>query len=157
MGHRKLQRDYALQGYELDVVDHLLKPFSFQRFFKAVNKAQNFLSKLSEKSGDCPYIYLKLDKRVERVNLQDILYIESMKDYIKVKTCTQEVVSHQKISYMEEHLPADKFLRVHRSFIISLSNIDAYSASNVEIGGFSVPIGRNYKEKVMPRLNRNII
>jgi len=145
-------RDYAIQSYELNVVDYLLKPFSFERFFKAVNK----VSPMPNSSDSESFIYLKMDKRVVKVCLKDILFIESMKDYIKVKTATQEVISHQKISYMEEHLPKDLFMRVHRSFIISIPNIQAYSATNVELDGHSIPIGRNYKDIVIPQLNQNL-
>jgi DNA-binding LytR/AlgR family response regulator len=97
-----------------------------------------------------------MDKKVIKVCLKDILYIESMKYYIKVKTPNQEVISHQKISYMEENLPKNQFMRVHRSFIVSVPNIQAYSASNVEIGGHDIPIGRNYKDIVIPQLNQNL-
>ena len=147
-------RDYAIQSYELNVVDYLLKPFSFERFFKAVNKVPLVSTNPEEKRDS--FIYLKMDKKVIKVCLKDILFIESMKDYIKVKTPDQEVISHQKISYMEEHLPKSIFMRVHRSFIISIPNIQAYSASSVELGGHSIPIGRNYKDTVLPQLNQNL-
>ena len=146
-------RDYAIQSYELNAVDYLLKPFSFERFFKAVNKVTSLPSNSSPTDS---FIYLKMDKKVIKVCLKDILFIESMKDYIKVKTPDQEVISHQKISYMEENLPKNQFMRVHRSFIVSIPNIQAYSASSVELGGHHIPIGRNYKDTVIPQLNKNL-
>ena len=87
--------------------------------------------------------------------LADILYIESLKDYIRVKTETKEIISYQKISFLEEKLPTDKFLRIHRSFIVALDKIQAFSASAVDIGKSEIPIGRFYKNEVLQILNQN--
>jgi DNA-binding LytR/AlgR family response regulator len=87
--------------------------------------------------------------------MAEVLYIESVKDYVKVRTAEKEIVTQQKISYLEESLPRPQFLRIHRSFIINVEKIDAYSATDVEIGKFSVPIGRNYKNDVMKALGKN--
>ena len=154
-------RDYALEGYELNVLDYLLKPYSFERFFKAVSKFQsqthsngNGHPKSEEVQDE---IYLKSDKKMIRVKLDDIIFVESLKDYIRVKTSTQEVISHQKISYMEERLPESKFLRIHRSFIISLDKINAFSATVVELQGHNIPIGRNYKNTTLEILKSKAI
>jgi DNA-binding LytR/AlgR family response regulator len=147
-------RDYALDGFELEVADYLLKPIPFDRFLKAVAKvlhqptaANHSVAPKSEANEN--YVYFKVDKKMVRTKMADILYIESIKDYVKVRTGEKEIVTQQKISYLEESLPKEQFLRIHRSFIINRDKIDAYSATDVEIGKHHVPIGRNYKNDVM--------
>jgi DNA-binding LytR/AlgR family response regulator len=155
-------RDYALDGFELEVIDYLLKPIPFDRFLKAVGKVLlkpfaapttplNNLSK-DEKQP----VFFKVDKKMVKVNVSDILYIESIKDYVKVKTADKEIITQQKIGYLEESLPSHSFLRIHRSFIVALDKIDSYSASEVDIGKIQLPIGRNYKNEVLKTLSRNI-
>jgi DNA-binding LytR/AlgR family response regulator len=147
-------RDYALDGFELEVADYLLKPIPFDRFLKAVAKvlhqpaAANHAPLPKPETTD-NYVYFKVDKKMVRTKMADILYIESIKDYVKVRTGEKEIVTQQKISYLEESLPKEQFLRIHRSFIINRDKIDAYSATDVEIGKHHVPIGRNYKNDVM--------
>lgn len=153
-------RDYALQGFELEIVDYLLKPIPFDRFLKAVAKVlhQPTTPANASKSDVVSdnYVYFKVDKKMIKTKMADVLYIESIKDYVKVKTGEREIVTQQKISYLEESLPREQFLRIHRSFIVNLEKIDAYSATDVEIGKHSIPIGRNYKNDVMKILARNI-
>lgn len=153
-------RDYALQGFELEIVDYLLKPIPFDRFLKAVAKVlhQPATNSTGSKPDVVPdnYVYFKVDKKMIKTKMADVLYIESIKDYVKVKTPEREIVTQQKISYLEESLPREQFLRIHRSFIVNLEKIDAYSATDVEIGKLSIPIGRNYKNDVMKILARNI-
>lgn len=163
-------RDYALEGYELNVVDYLLKPIAFERFLKAVSKVtpQEYAlpvpaslpvaAPAANQSGPDyreAFIFLKADKKMVKVMLHDILYIESLKDYIRVKMETKEIISYQKISFLEEKLPTDKFLRIHRSFIVALDKIQAFSASAVDIGKSEIPIGRFYKNEVLQVLNQN--
>ena len=154
-------RDYAIEGFDLEVVDYLLKPIPFDRFLKAVAKALHqptaplSTAAKTDSIGD-DYVYFKVDKRMVKTRMTDVLYIESVKDYVKVRTADKEIVTQQKISYLEESLPRPQFLRIHRSFIINVEKIDAYSATDVEIGKFSVPIGRNYKNDVMKALGKNV-
>jgi DNA-binding LytR/AlgR family response regulator len=154
-------RDYAVQGFELEIIDYLLKPIPFERFLKAVAKVFHqptapvvHTSKPEVLSDN--YVYFKVDKKMIKTRMADVLYIESVKDYVKVKTPDKEIVTQQKISYLEESLPREQFLRIHRSFIVNLEKIDAYSATDVEIGKHSIPIGRNYKNDVMKVLAKNI-
>jgi DNA-binding LytR/AlgR family response regulator len=107
----------------------------------------------SEAADD--FVYFKVDKKMIKVKMNDILYIESVKDYVKVKTVEKEIVTQQKISYLEESLPHEQFLRIHRSFIVNRERIDAYSATDIEVGKFHIPIGRNYKNDVMKMLAVN--
>lgn len=150
-------RDYAIQSYELDVVDYLLKPISFDRFLKAVGKVFEVNSTASNESDsiseDNDYIYLKADKKMVKVRLHEILYIESLKDYVRVKTSNKDVITHQKISYLEEKLPEECFMRIHRSFIVATKKIETYSATVIEVPGKELPIGRLYKQGVLERLN----
>lgn len=162
-------RDYAVEGFELNVVDYLLKPIAFERFLRAVSKVTVAEQPASLAPAALPqavqpaatpdyreaFIYLKADKKMVKVMLADILYIESLKDYIRVKTETKEITSYQKISFLEEKLPTDKFLRIHRSFIVALDKIQAFSASTVEVGKSEIPIGRFYKNEVLHILNQN--
>jgi len=152
-------RDYAIEGFELEVIDYLLKPIPFERFLKSVGKV---LSSRTE-AGTAPaaaaqdsFIYFKVDKKMVKTKIADILYIESIKDYVKVRTAEKEIITQQKISYLDESLPRAQFLRVHRSFIVNLDQIDAYTATDVEINKFKVPIGRNYKNDVMKVLSKQV-
>lgn len=153
-------RKYALEGYELDVVDYLLKPISFERFFKAINKyisaAEKPVQLASEEStaGEMQdYLYVKENKKVIKIYLHDILFIESIKDYITIHTVDKRVTTKVTISRMEDELPENKFLRIHRSFIVSIDKIDAFTASSIEIGKKELVIGRSYKQNVLKVLN----
>lgn len=154
-------REYAIESYELNVIDYLLKPISFQRFLMAVSKAMDGSLKESteekpvsdELRSDSPYIFLKADRKMVKVYLKDILYIESLKDYVRIKMAHKDVISLQKISFLEQKLPEDCFLRIHRSFIVPIKKIEAFSNNVIEIDGTELPIGRNYKEKVLEILN----
>lgn len=151
-------RDYALDGFELEVTDYLLKPIPFDRFLKAVSRVlpqqQEAPKIVPAETADQP-LFFKVDKKMVRVPVSEILYIESVKDYVKIKTLTREITTQQKISYLEESLPRTIFLRIHRSFIVSIPRIDAFSASDIEIGKTHLPIGRNYKNDVLKVLTQN--
>lgn len=154
-------RDYALEGFELEVADYLLKPIPFERFLKAVAKvlhqpAGAVLPSPAKQENSENYVFFKVDKKMIKTRMADILYIESIKDYVKVRTVEKEVITQQKISYLEESLPREQFIRIHRSFIVNREKIDAYSATDVEIGKFHIPIGRNYKNDVMKVLGKNV-
>jgi DNA-binding LytR/AlgR family response regulator len=152
-------RDYAIEGFELEVVDYLLKPIPFDRFLKSVGKvlsSRTEAAPLPSPSAQDSFIYFKVDKKMVKTKIADILYIESIKDYVKVRTAEKEIITQQKISYLDESLPRAQFLRIHRSFIINLDKIDAYTATDVEISKFKVPIGRNYKNDVMKVLSKQV-
>jgi DNA-binding LytR/AlgR family response regulator len=150
-------REYAVEGYELDIVDYLLKPISFNRFFKAINK---YFALVEPAPSATPpplpdpvadFIYLKSNKRTYKVSMNDILYVESLKDYVKVHLPDSRIVTKDKISDFEQRLPSH-FLRVHRSFIVNMRKITAFSSNDIEINGVEVPIGISYKEQVMDHL-----
>lgn len=146
--------EYAVQGFELDAVDYLVKPVSFERFIKAMDKIFNLAGAnnhhqiaIEEKlqSNKDIFLYLKVDRKMVKVDVNEILWIESLKDYIKVVLKDKTLISKQRISLLEELLPEDRFVRIHRSFIVSVSKVESYYSYAVEIGGRQLPIGRNYK------------
>lgn len=152
-------RDYALDGYELDAVDYLVKPVSFERFVKAVAKLKRMAAsdKDVQTSNYSPnleaFVYLKVDKHMQKVFVNEILYIESWKDYVKLfLTDNKTILVKQPISSMENLLSAHRFLRVHRSYIVSIDKISGYNGMFVQVNKTEVPIGRLYKQTVIERL-----
>jgi DNA-binding LytR/AlgR family response regulator len=146
--------DHALDGFELDVIDYLLKPIPLPRFLRAIDKILvNYKGSRqvlpSEPDPEMPrehYLYLRVDRRYVKVNTNDIHWIESVKDYLKVVTADEVFISKQKISLAEKLLPSGKFIRIHRSFIVPLDKVDRMHPNHVIIDGHQIPIGRNYKE-----------
>ena len=151
--------EYALEGYELDVVDYLLKPVPFDRFLKAVNKAFPTGAAADEKMDlvekkKQAFVYFRIDRKMKKVMLDDIMYIESMKDYIKLFTSEGTLITKQSISSVEEMLPVKEFARVHRSYIVSLNNIKSFTAEVIEIGDTNIPIGKLYRSDAMKILQQ---
>lgn len=146
--------EYALEGYDLDAVDFLLKPIQFERFLKAVSKAFQFVKPPgnflpTEESKKEAYIYLRADRKMVKVLLQDIFYVESMKDYVKVYTDKGTVITKQSITAMEAMLPEQSFIRTHRSFIASVDKIKSFTNELIEIEKAEIPIGKLYRNNVM--------
>lgn len=148
-------REFALDCYEFDVVDFLLKPVSFERFLQAVGKVYRFMpihTTLSESidsgKGCKEYQYFKVDKEMVKLNLEDILWFESIRDYVKIHTTSGVLVSYLRISYLEEKLPSDRFVRIHKSYLISLGHIQAISSTYIRINNKELPIGRSYKARL---------
>jgi DNA-binding LytR/AlgR family response regulator len=150
-------REFALDGYDLDLVDYLLKPIIFDRFIKAVDR---YLRNVEQDVLPIPvntgpgFIFIKSGHKQIKVDLNEVLYIESIKDYIKLYMINNEVVAKYKISDMEIELTGKGFLRIHRSFIVNLKNITAFNAHDIEIGKSEIPIGESYKSAVL-KLLRN--
>ncbi|HET7897733.1 MAG TPA: LytTR family DNA-binding domain-containing protein, partial [Flavisolibacter sp.] len=148
--------EYALEGYDLDIVDYLLKPIQFERFLKAVTKAFQVTKPLgpavpataSEEKKEA-YIYLRADRKMVKVLLDDILYLESMKDYVKVFTTKGLIITKQSITAMEAMLPEQTFVRTHRSFIASITKIKSFTNELLEIEKAEIPIGKLYRNNVM--------
>ena len=140
---------YAVEGFDLNVKDYLLKPFEFERFLVAVNKvktAQKEKHELHTTDGIKDYLFLNVQKKKVRILFSEIVYIESQREYIKIITTKTEYVSKMSTHEIEELLPSNLFKRIHRSFIVSVSRIDSYTAEMVEMNGVSIPIGRGYKD-----------
>ena len=139
---------YAVEGFDLNVTDYLLKPFDFERFLIAVNKvktAQTEKEKTNE-SGIKDFIFLNAERKKVKILFSEIVYIESQREYIKIVTTKKEYISKMSTHEMEELLPSNLFKRIHRSFIISISKIESYTAEMVEVNGVSIPIGRGYRD-----------
>ncbi|MBZ4189417.1 LytR/AlgR family response regulator transcription factor [Niabella beijingensis] len=145
--------DYALEGYELNIIDYLLKPIEFSRFFSAVNKLQAeappaYIPSVESLLPERKYIFFNVNKKMVKVYLDEILFIESLREYLKITTENQTILTKFQISEIDAILPHSEFIRVHRSFIIALEKIDAYSQTDIEIHKHMIPVGRNYKELV---------
>jgi DNA-binding LytR/AlgR family response regulator len=144
-------KEFAIEGYELNVLDYLLKPISLERFVKAINKLENTgfenISPLVNDAQPESFIYVKSEKKNIKILLSEILFIESLKDYIKIHTTGKTIITQVPISEIEQRLP-DNFLRIHRSFIIAKDKITAYTQHDFEIGKHQIPIGRSYKAVV---------
>jgi DNA-binding LytR/AlgR family response regulator len=155
-------RKYALEGFELDAVDYILKPISFERFLKAVNKilqsdlaSQNAAPMAKENVTELPnsFLYFRVDRKMVKVLLNEILFIEGLKDYIKIVTNSKIIVTKYVLSTLDQVLPSDEFLRIHKSFIIAINKIDSFNADCIEIAKHELPIGRLFKHDVNKVLN----
>lgn len=156
-------RKYAVDGFELDAVDYLLKPISFERFLKAVNKVMSLNLRVSQQNSNNSitknettetYLYLRADRKNIKVNFDDVLFIESLKDYIKVVTKEKNIITKQPISSIEETLPSNLFIRTHRSYIIAINKIESFTQELIQIGKYEIPISRSYRHQVETALKK---
>lgn len=138
---------YAVESYELNVTDYLLKPFEFERFFAAVNKVRtdDASTRSSTATGNKQYLFLTINRKNVKINYNDILYIESMREYVKVVTLHGEHTCKLSTAEMEDLLPKDHFIKVHRSYIVATDKIRSYSSSSLEINGIPIPVGRTFR------------
>ncbi len=154
---------YALEGYRLDVVDYLLKPFSYKEFLTAANKARKLIGlenrALQKVEANDEFLFLKSDYKIKRINFNDILYIEGLKDYVKVfiQNSPRPVLSISTMKLLESKLPVNKFMRVHRSFIVNLGKIDTIERNRIVFGKTYIPVGDQYKEKFQDFLDKNFL
>jgi DNA-binding LytR/AlgR family response regulator len=140
---------YAVEGFNLNVTDYLLKPFEFERFLMAVNKVKSAQPEKAEQTENTDikdYLFLNVQKKKVKVLFSEIAYIESQREYVKVVTLKKEYTSKMGTHEIENLLPANLFKRIHRSFIVALNKIDSYNAEMVEVNGVSIPIGRGYRD-----------
>jgi two-component system LytT family response regulator len=139
---------YAVEGFELNVTDYLLKPFEFERFLIAVNKVKSIPKNekvLNGNNGEKDFIFLNVNKKKVKILFAEIVYIESQREYIKIVATKKTYISKMSTKEIESVLPSNLFKRIHRSFIISLDKIESYTAETVEVNGISIPIGRGYR------------
>ncbi len=154
---------YALEGYELDVADYLLKPITFERFLKSVDKLTQRLESAPavqqppvEQSAAAPaFIFVKDGTKLVKVKLDEILYIEGLKDYVTIHTSNQKIVTLQRLKTLEEQLPSNKFIRIHNSYIVSLDSVDVIHKNEVQIKGATLPIGDTYRKSFKEFIDRN--
>jgi len=152
--------EYALESYDLDVVDYLLKPITFDRFLKAVDKASQRKSPAavvpeSGSPADNPFVFIKDGTKLVKINYDDILFVEGLKDYVTIVTKTQKIVSLQRLKSLETQLPADKFIRIHHSYIIALKAVDTIHKGEVQIGAHFIPISDSYRKAFKEIIDRN--
>ena len=154
---------YALEGYKLEVVDYLLKPFSYEEFLASVQKALKLIrleqNSLQKVEANDEFLFLKSDYKIKRINFNDILYIEGLKDYVKVyvQNIPKPVLSISTLKLIESKLPESRFMRVHRSFIVNLGKIDTIERSRIVFGKTYIPVSDQYKEKFQEFLDRNFL
>ena len=147
-------RDYAVEGFTLHVLDYLVKPIPFKRFAQAINKLlekkQQPENSMSSTSGS--FLHIKSDRKIIRLDPEDIIYVEGIKDYVKIVTRQQNIITKVSIGHFLPELPIEKFIQVHKSFIVAKNKITAYSAHDIEVGGIEIPIGRVYKDSFISRM-----
>ncbi len=153
--------EYAVDGFEADAVDYLVKPFSFNRFLKAVNKAFERVraSQAMENTGmenSRSFILLRSDKKTYRVNFSEIIYFEAIGDYLKVVLTSKNLVIHETIKGMFDQLPPGLFLRVHKSYVVAIDRINFIEGNQIHAGNIFIPIGRSFKEEVEKTLHRSL-
>ena len=142
--------EYALESYEFNVIDYLLKPISYERFEKAVNRiVDGRLFAQPGKEGEPTHIFIKSNSKFFRVSYSEILYIEGMRDYLKVHTPEYALITHQTMNELEKTLPGRQFIRVHKSYIVAVGQIRSIYGNSIELGKVTIPIGVSYKEAVM--------
>ena len=143
-------RTYALKGFEVNALDYLLKPISFERFLKAIQKYTELNTSQPQVISKVPkHIFIRSDRKMLKVNLNEICYIESFSDYLKIHTVNQKLVTRETISNLESKLPKQTFLRCHRSYIVALDKITAYTNEYLELERITIPISRSYKADVL--------
>jgi len=146
--------EYALKGYELDIVDYLVKPISLDRFIKAVNKAMKRLTQKSSGSGasELEHVFVKNNNKIEKVKYSEILYAEALDNYVCIHTSNKKIVSYITLKSVMEQLPEERFLKVHKSFIINLSNITSIEEDQLYIGNKAIPISQSLKSEVIKKI-----
>ncbi|WP_372776512.1 LytR/AlgR family response regulator transcription factor [Mangrovibacterium sp.] len=154
---------YAVESYKLNAVDYLLKPYSYQEFLQAAGKAKKLIDleqgAATSVEANSQFLFLKSEYKIRRINFDDILYVEGLKDYVKVFLAHEEkpILSLSSMKAMEEKLPADEFMRVHRSFIVHLNKIEVIERSRIVFGKTYIPVSDQYKEKFQEYLNQNFL
>jgi DNA-binding LytR/AlgR family response regulator len=148
---------YALDGFELDALDYLVKPISFERFLKAAMRVKEYYEvrtkNISEQSsGEEDFFFIKADNKLIKIFFDDILYVEALQNYVSIHTKTKKFITYLTFKSVEEYLPADQFIKTHKSFIIAASKIDSIDGNNIRIGENHIPISRTSKDEVMERL-----
>ncbi len=145
-------QEYALKGYELHITDYLLKPFTFNRFLQAVNKAQeNLNQRITEKQLD--FIFVKTENLLEKIMINDILYIEGMRDYLRIHTSTKKIMTLQSFNELEQLIPAQVVCRVHKSYMVAVNKIESIERSRIKIADQIIPVSETYKEAFLQLIN----
>jgi DNA-binding LytR/AlgR family response regulator len=145
---------YAIKGYELDVLDYLLKPISFERFLKAANKAYDYFAGAVTNQGN--YLFIKTDNKLEKVNLNELLFVEAMENYVALYTPDKKLITHSTLKALQEKLPASQFIQPHKSYLVNIQCIQSIEANILHVGGkYQIPISKYQKEEIMEKIVNN--
>jgi len=149
-------REFAAESYDLDVLDYLVKPIPLPRFIKCINKITTEYNlknniKVETSKGDA-HIFIKVDKKMMKINIEEILFVEGMKEYIKVVTPDKTYITHKSLTSLSEELPSDRFLRIHKSYVIALNKVKSIEGNRIQIQSYTIPIGRNYSKDVKSKI-----
>ncbi len=149
---------YALQGYELNVVDYLLKPFSFDRFLKAVIKVKSYLEnthKIPEPITEADYFFIKTDNKLVKLLHQDVLFAEALQNYVAIHTKEKKYITYLTMKSVEEQLPPSRFIKVHKSYLVAADKVETIEGNEIKIGQHHIPISRNIKDEVLEKILQN--
>lgn len=149
--------EYAVEGYELDVLDYLLKPISFSRFLKSAMKAQDYLLKVRRDTHpDQDFFFIKSNQKLEKIRIEDVLYIEGMNNYVIVHTRQRKLVAYLTFKSMEEKLPTHQFVRIHKSFLVAIRAIECIDATEVKLENGILPLSKHYREEVLKNIGSRL-
>lgn len=146
---------YAIKGYDLEVVDYLLKPISFERFLKAVNKVYDLLMSQQATTSLPDYLFVKANQKLEKIFFKDILFVEGVENYVSIQTTTGKIITHSTLSSMLQNLPASQFVQAHKSFIVNMEQITTIEGNLLGIDKYTVPVSRTYRDKTMETILKN--
>jgi two-component system LytT family response regulator len=149
-------REFAAESYDLEVLDYLVKPIPLPRFIKCINKITtefNLKNNIKvENHRPEPHLFIKVDKKMIKINIDEILYVEGMKEYIKVITLDKTYITHKSLTALSDELPADRFMRIHKSYLIAINKVKSIEGNRIQIQSFTLPIGRNYSKEVKNKI-----
>lgn len=143
---------YAVQGFDLDILDYLLKPISFQRFLKAANKAHEYFHLQQSAVASDDYIFVKADNKLEKIHFEDILFVEAMENYIAIQTNDRRIITHLTLGSFKEKLPSTKYIQPHKSYIVAIDSITSIEGNILHLKSFKIPISKYQKEEVMEKI-----
>ncbi|MDQ6764314.1 MAG: LytTR family DNA-binding domain-containing protein [Bacteroidota bacterium] len=150
--------EHAIEGYELDILDYLLKPISFNRFLKSALKARDFIGLKNRKEVAVikDFFFIKCNQKIEKIKMNDVLYIEGMSNYVIVHTLQKKYISYLTSRSIEEQLPHELFVRIHKSFLVAVNSIETIDGNEIKIGNFTLPISKSYKENIMNSISNRL-
>jgi DNA-binding LytR/AlgR family response regulator len=148
--------EYAIEGYELDVLDYLLKPISFNRFYKAAIKAQEYFNLKNNVPVQDEYFFIKCNQKIEKILISDVLYVEGMANYIVVHTAQKKYIAYLTFKGIEDQLPAHLFIRIHRSYLVSINAIRSVNPEEIMLHNITLPISKNFKDQVMEMVEKRL-
>jgi len=149
-------REFAAESYDLEVLDYLVKPIPLPRFIKCIHKIEaehNLKNNIKiENHHSEPHLFIKVDKKMVKINIDEILFVEGMKEYIKVVTAEKTYITHKSLTSLTEELPAERFMRIHKSYTIALNKVKSIEGNRIQIASYTIPIGRNYSKDVKSKI-----